>query len=91
MIEVRLEETEQINIGVEQTQTVEIETENSDEIGVSVEGPVYPCRCSEDYDKLKNKPKINGITVEGSKLASEYGLQNKLTFCTNLDIDKLFK
>lgn len=80
-----------VEVTVEKTSEVDVEIKKTGVTEVSVEGPVYPCRCSEDYDKLKNKPKINGITVEGSKLASEYGLQDKLNFCSSLDIYSLFK
>ncbi len=45
-----------------------------------VEGQVYGTltinerRGSTDYDKLTNKPTLNGVTIEGEKTAEDYGI-----------------
>lgn len=42
---------------------------------------------SDDYERLKNLPRINDVTVIGNKSFDEYGLEE----CSNIDIDTLFK
>lgn len=46
-----------------------------------------PAERAGDYERLKNLPQINNVTVIGNKSFDEYGLGE----CTNLDIDSLFK
>lgn len=41
-----------------------------------------------DYDKLKNRPKINNITLEGDKKASDLSLQEAMDAILETDIDK---
>lgn len=61
------------------------------EKGLIGEGDIVVFPGDESYSKLADLPSINGVTLEGNKTAKEYGLQPELEFCTNLDIDKLFK
>lgn len=42
-----------------------------------------------DYDKLKNRPKINSITLEGDKKASDLSLQEAMDAILETDIDKM--
>lgn len=42
-----------------------------------------------DYDKLKNRPKINGVTLEGNKSASDLSLQEAMDAILETDIDKM--
>lgn len=41
-----------------------------------------------DYEKLKNRPKINSITLEGDKKASDLSLQEAMEAILETDIDK---
>ena len=41
---------------------------------------------AKDYDKLENKPQINGNTLSGNKTSDDLGLQKKLTAGTNITI-----
>lgn len=78
----------QTNITTEEDEKIYIEVENPPTIEVEVDGNEENTK---DYEKLVNKPKINGVEVVGEKSSSDYGLQDEIAFCTNLDIDKLFK
>lgn len=40
------------------------------------------------YDDLEGKPVINGEEVRGDKTGEDYGLQNKLTAASNIDINE---
>ena len=40
----------------------------------------------DDYDRLRNKPTINTVTVEGNKVGDDYQLQNKLTAGENITL-----
>ncbi|MBR2674980.1 MAG: hypothetical protein IKE52_05975 [Mogibacterium sp.] len=42
--------------------------------GEAVELPDHGGGGTDDYDLLKNKPKFNGITVEGNKESQDYNL-----------------
>lgn len=44
---------------------------------------------AEDYDRLRNRPEINGFTVEGSKISSDYKLQDKMHELTVQEIEKI--
>lgn len=88
---VETEKNESVQIFTEENESVEITVKNTESTEFSVDGVVYPCRCTGDYNDLKNKPSINGKNIEGDQSSEYYGLQGKLTFCTNLDIDSLFK
>lgn len=61
------------------------------EKGLIQEGDIVVTPGDESYSNLSDRPSINGVTLEGNKTSSEYGLQNEIQFASNLDIDKLFK
>lgn len=42
-----------------------------------------------DYEKLKNRPKINSVTLEGNKSASDLSLQEAMDAILETDIDKM--
>lgn len=42
-----------------------------------------------DYEKLKNKPKINSYTLIGDKNGNELNLVNGSDFLTNIEIEEL--
>ena len=42
-----------------------------------------------DYDKLKNKPVLNGVTIQGEKGSEDYKLQGAMDEVTAQDIDKI--
>ena len=42
-----------------------------------------------DYDNLRNKPIINGHTVEGDKTDADYNLQHKMDNITDQMIDNV--
>lgn len=42
-----------------------------------------------DYDKLKNRPRINSVTLEGDKKASDLSLQETMEEILETDIDKM--
>lgn len=46
-----------------------------------------PAARADDYEKLKNLPRINNVEVVGNKSFEQYGLEE----CSNLEIDALFK
>lgn len=71
--------------------TAEELRETALEKGLIQEGDIVVTPGDESYEDLSNLPRINGVTLEGEKTAEDYGLQPKIEFCTNLDIDKLFK
>ena len=62
-IEINLEEENNVSMEVKDTGNVEIGME-SDFGGTT------------DYNKLKNKPSINGVTLEGNKTLEELGIIN---------------
>ena len=43
-----------------------------------------------NYEDLFNKPIVNGHTVIGDKVGSDYDLQDKMNAITPQDIDNLF-
>lgn len=79
-----------IDVGLDNQPKIEVEVLETDAVDVGIKTPVIQTG-SNDYEKLNNKPKINGVEVVGEKVSSDYGLQDEITFCTNLDIDKLFR
>lgn len=79
-----------IDVGLENQHKIEIEILETNPVDVGINTPVIQTG-SNDYEKLNNKPKINGVEVVGDKTSSDYGLQDEIEFCTNLDIDKLFR
>lgn len=44
---------------------------------------------AEDYDRLRNRPIINGITIEGDKVSEDYKLQGKMEFLTQQEIERI--
>ena len=42
-----------------------------------------------DYEKLKNRPKINSVTLDGNKSASDLSLQEAMDAILETDIDKM--
>lgn len=44
-----------------------------------------------NYSNLVNKPKINGIIVEGDKKARDYKLQDEMKVISNLEIEEILK
>lgn len=79
-----------IDVGLDNQPKIEVEVLETDAIDVGIDTPIIQTG-SNDYEELNNKPKINGVEVVGEKVSSDYGLQDEITFCTNLDIDKLFR
>ena len=45
---------------------------------------------TDNYEDLFNKPIVNGHTVIGDKVGSDYDLQDKMNAITPQDIDNLF-
>lgn len=43
----------------------------------------------DDYGRLANKPKINGVELEGNKIDYELYLQHKMQEITEQDIDNI--
>ena len=43
-----------------------------------------------DYEKLENKPKINGVTLIGDKSSEEIGIEDTEPL-TNLEIEAIFQ
>lgn len=48
-----------------------------------------PGQGTKDYNKLTNKPTINGLTVEGDKTGPDYLLQNLMAEITDQEIDNI--
>ena len=44
---------------------------------------------AEDYDRLRNRPIINGITIEGDKVSEDYHLQGEMKALTEQEIDRI--
>ena len=69
------------------------ENDGTEEIGISGEEIIY--KNVNDYEKLKNQPSINDVTLIGNKTSEELNLQEKGDYpsvrVTNLEIDSLFK
>lgn len=88
-------EIDEINIiEDEKYDEINIEENNStEEIGVVGEEIIY--KNVNDYEKLKNQPSINDVTLIGNKTSEELNLQEKGDYpsvrVTNLEIDSLFK
>lgn len=64
-------------------------------LGLSEDGPISllvddsPGSSGGDYNKLNNKPSINGVTVIGDKFSNDYGLQDEMDEITIQDIDNM--
>lgn len=66
---------------------IDMTTTDSDDVAMDASDAV-PVSTS-DYDKLKNRPKINSITLEGDKKASDLSLQEAMDAILEPDIDKM--
>ena len=53
---------------------------------------VRPPEVQVDYNKVSNKPSINGVTLQGDKTTDELGIDtlDPSDFATNDDIDGMF-
>ena len=61
------------SLTIDNDSIIDLSTENNSydlDIGISIIPGPQPKGV--DYNNLKNKPSINGITIQGDKLASEY-------------------
>ena len=64
-----------------ESSTSEIDGElNDDNI---IDGDLQPTNPSLDYDVLKNKPKLNGKTIQGNKTNEDYGIPTKTSDLEN--------
>lgn len=61
---------------------------NSDDTFKADFGEVQKVATS-DYKDLSNKPTINAVTVEGNKMAADYGLQDEIEDITASEIDEM--
>lgn len=68
-----------IHIDMSVTDSDDVTMDASDAVPVS----------TSDYDKLKNRPRINSITLEGDKKASDLSLQEAMEAILETDIDKI--
>lgn len=70
-----------------------VENNLAEEINISAEEIIY--KSLDDYERLKNQPSINDVTLIGNKTSEELNLQEKGDYpsirVTNLEIDNLFK
>lgn len=48
-----------------------------------------PHMATDDYDALSNRPKINGVTLEGNKRSIDLGIDT-IDYATLADIDSIF-
>lgn len=71
------DDTEVIRMTVDQGDNLSMDA--SDAVPVS----------TSDYEKLKNRPKINSVTLEGDKKASDLSLQEAMDAILETDIDKM--
>lgn len=46
---------------------------------------------TKNYNKLENKPQINGVTLEGDKTSYELKLQDHMLSISNSEIENLLK
>lgn len=46
---------------------------------------------TKNYNKLENKPQINGVTLEGNKKSFELKLQDEMDSISNFEIEDIFK
>ena len=63
------------NLTIDENSIIDLTTDNNSydlDIGVSIIPGPQPKGV--DYNNLKNKPSINGITIQGDKLASAYNI-----------------
>lgn len=44
-----------------------------------------------DYERLKNKPSINNVTLIGNKTSKQLGLQDEMDSLTNIELDDLIQ
>lgn len=44
-----------------------------------------------NYNNLSNKPKINGVILEGDKKSTDLKLQDNMKTISNLEIEQIFK
>lgn len=66
---------------------IDMTATDSDDVAMDASDAV-PVSTS-DYDKLKNRPRINSITLEGDKKASDLSLQEAMDAIFETDIDKM--
>lgn len=66
---------------------IDMSVTDSDDVAMDASDAV-PVSTS-DYEKLKNRPKINSITLEGDKKASDLSLQETMEAILETDIDKM--
>lgn len=66
---------------------IDMPVTDSDDVAMDASDAV-PVSTS-DYDKLKNRPRINSVTLEGDKKASDLSLQEAMEAILETDIDKM--
>lgn len=66
---------------------IDMTTTDSEDVAMDASDAV-PVSTS-DYDKLKNRPRINSVTLEGDKKASDLSLQEAMDAIIETDIDKM--
>ena len=75
--------------------TLNILDEDDILLGLDDSGPISlivddaPGSSGGNYNKLNNKPSINGFTVIGDKISSDYKLQDEMEEITIQDIDNM--
>lgn len=57
--------------------------------GSNMNGGMASTRYAKDYEKLINKPSINGVEVIGDKVSKDYKLQDELEIVSEQEIDKM--
>ena len=71
----------------------DIELKQNDTFNVSLQNVVNQIGGIDDYNLLKNKPKINNVTLQGNKSLDDIGAQPKGNYAdhalTNLEIEAL--
>lgn len=66
---------------------IDMTVTDSDDVAMDASDAV-PVSTS-DYDRLKNRPRINSVTLEGDKKASDLSLQEAMDAILETDIDKM--
>lgn len=57
--------------------------------GRNMNGGMTSTRYAKDYEKLINKPSINGVEVSGDKVSKDYKLQDKMDELSVQEIEKI--
>lgn len=89
---------EELKIDIEIVEPMEVTISGDQEIHADISGdasmeviPSPGISGANNYEKLKNKPRINEVELIGNKTSKQLGLQDEMNSLTNLELDDLIQ